>query len=354
MKPFQVLIVDDERPMRLLERSILETSDIPYAITEAKNGLEALEHIKRIEFDVVLLDKRMPVMDGDETCRRIRGELNRPLLPIIMVTATNAQEDLARSLDAGANDFIRKPYSPIELTARIGAAVRNKRLTDQLDSAEALLFTLARMVEAKDATTGSHCSRLAHVAVIFGRKLGLDEMELEALRKGGVLHDIGKLGIPDSILLKNGPLNEAEWAIMRQHTTIGAHLCEGLSTMKLVVPIIQCHHERWDGSGYPGKLSGEDIPYLARIFQIVDIYDALSFARPYKKAFGRDEVIQTFEQEIAGGWRDPALTYEFLQLLAESPEILALPEQPPTTRDELAFQAIAATGAINWGRNPQV
>ncbi len=353
MKPYHVLIVDDERSMRLLERSILETSDIPYIITEAENGLEALEHIKHHEFDIVLLDKRMPVMDGDETCRRIRHELNHPLLPIIMVTATYTQEDLAYSLAAGANDFIRKPYSPIELMARIGAAVRTKRLTDQLDSAEALLFTLARMVEAKDSTTGNHCSRLAHVAVIFGRKLELGKAELDALRKGGVLHDIGKLGIPDSILLKNGPLSEAEWDIMRQHTTIGAHLCDGLSTMKLVVPIIQCHHERWDGSGYPGKLSGKDIPFLARVFQIVDIYDALSFERPYKKALGRDEVIRIFEQEIAKGWRDPELTYEFLQLLAESPEMLVLPEHRLPMRDELTFKAIAATGAINWRPNPQ-
>jgi len=349
MQPYRILLVDDEAIQRQLERDILEDSGLDCDLDEAHDGSEALAKLQDASYDVVLLDKRMPVMDGDEVCRRVRQDLKKALLPLIMVTGTNSQEELSLSLAAGATDFIRKPYSPLELTARISAAVRTKRLTDQLDSAESLLFTLARMVEAKDKTTGDHCSRLSHMSVVFGRALGLGETALDALRKGGVLHDIGKLGIPDSILLKKGALTEAEWEVMRQHTEIGAHLCAGLATMREVVPIIQHHHERWDGSGYPAALRGEEIPLLARIFQIVDIYDALSSPRPYKEAYSLPRIIDLMQAETDKGWRDPHLMQAFIGILNTTPDILHLPEMRAHSRDELAFEAISATGALDWG-----
>lgn len=353
MQPYRILLVDDEPMQRRLERDILEAADIACEVEEARNGVEALELLRRSQFDAVLLDKRMPLMDGDELCRRVRGDLQQCLLPLIMVTGTNSEDDLAFSLQAGATDFIAKPYTPLELTARIRAAVRTKRLTDQLDSAESLLFTLARMVEAKDRTTGDHCSRLSHMAGVFSDALGLDHMQREALRRGGVLHDIGKLGIPDSILLKPGALNDDEWAIMRQHTSIGSHLCEGLATMRDVVPIIRHHHERWDGGGYPDGLRGEAIPLLARVFQIIDIYDALTSPRPYKRALEREEVVAILRDEAAQGWRDPLLMETFLAIVEQRPSDLLLPPQHPPTADELAFDAIMATGAIEWeGHKP--
>lgn len=313
----RVLIVDDEPLARALEREILQAPD--YAVSEAGNGEEALAALRAADFDVVLLDKRMPAMNGDEVCRRIRHEMGHSLLPIIMVTGDNSSDDLAMSLAAGATDFIKKPYSPLELVARVDAAVRYKRATDQLDNAESVLFALARMVEARDQETGDHCSRLAHNAVIFGQALGLPDDDLLALRRGGVLHDIGKLGIPDHILLKDGGLTEAEWATMRQHAAIGASLCSGLKSMRKTAPIIRHHHERWDGGGYPDCLAGEDIPLLARVFQLVDIFDALSHARPYKQALTRNEVTRIMREEAERGWRDPALTARFLELLRERP-----------------------------------
>ena len=283
---YRVLIVDDEESHRKLEKAILKMPE--FEVTEAQNGNEALSFIRKQEFDAILLDKRMPGINGDDVCHRIRHDFDMPLLPVIMVTGTTANEELEKSLLEGANDFIRKPYAPMELVARVRSAANHKRITDQLDSMESILFALARMVEAKDKNTGDHCSRLEHMAAVFGKELGLSSQELLALRRGGVLHDIGKLGIPDNILLKKGPLTDEEWQIMRQHAAIGSRLCSGLKSMKLTVPIIRHHHERWDGGGYPDGLKGEDIPFLARVFQVIDIYDALASVRPYKKARSED------------------------------------------------------------------
>lgn len=348
--PYHVLIVDDDPVHRALEREILDSSK--YIVSEASSGKEALDALRSRSFDVVLLDKRMPGMDGDEVCRCIRGELGLGMLPILMVTGNGDIDNLTLSLSAGASDFVRKPYPPGELLARLDAAVSYKRRTDQLDSAESMLFALARMVEAKDGNTGDHCSRLSRNGVVLGQALGLGADELMALRRGGVLHDIGKLGIPDSILLKPEQLTAAEWVIMRQHVDIGARLVEGLKSMSLTVPIIRHHHERWDGSGYPDGLRGEEIPLLARVFQMVDIYDALAHARPYKHAMERPQVIEVLEAEAARGWRDPELTALFLGIVKTRPEELNVPH---ASHDDLGlslFGEIRSTGALAWDHRP--
>lgn len=317
--PFKVLLVDDEPDQRALGRAILGSPR--YEVFEAADGLEALELVTTQNFDVMILDKRLPGIDGEEVCRRVREDMGILMLPIIMVTGSGGSTSVLTSgLKAGASDFIHKPYSVQEFQARVDAAIHRKRLTDQLESAESVMFALARMVEAKDGNTGDHCSRLAQYSVRFGEALGLSGDELLALRCGGVLHDIGKLGIPDQILLKPGSFTPQEWNVMKTHTVIGERLCADLKSFRLTVPIIRSHHERWDGTGYPDGLKGEEIPLLARIFQICDIYDALSFARPYKPAFAPAEVERIMREETARGWRDPGLMAIFLGLQVDEPD----------------------------------
>jgi putative two-component system response regulator len=308
----KILIVDDEAIHRRLEVEILGDD---YLVVEAENGEEAIELVKTNDFDVILLDRKMPGMSGDQVCHHIREVLGQKLVPIIMVTASNSSSELQQSLNLGATDFIRKPYDTTEFIARVESAIKHKKLTDNLDSAESVLFALARMVEARDEGTAKHCSRLSYYAKLYGTHIGLSDIQKDALDKACVLHDIGKLGIPDSILLKNGPLTEDEWKIMHQHTVIGAKLCSEINSLCDVLPIILHHHEKWDGSGYPESLEGEDIPLLARVFQLLDVFDALNSERPYKKKFSKDKIYRIISEEKSKGWRSPILTDNFLEFL---------------------------------------
>ncbi len=351
-EPYRVLIVDDMATNRILVRAALPQDH--YVSSEAADGEQALAILATEPFDVVLLDVNMPGIDGFETCRRIRANPNLRLLPVIMLTTQESPEDIETGLDAGANDYIIKPFEPRELIARLKGAAGHKRALDNLDNAESVLFALARMVEAKDVGTGNHCDRLAHTGVVFGEALGLTGEDLEALRRGGVLHDIGKLGIPDSILCKPGKLTAEEWVIMKQHTLIGAALCSPLKTMHNTVDIVLYHHEKWDGSGYPYGKAGQDIPLLARIFQIVDIYDALASDRPYKTAWPRDRIITTLQDEADKGFRDQELTAVFLDILKSRPEILALPTDSPQKLDSQIFEIVEQSGALEWNRGEWV
>lgn len=320
---YRILVADDETAQRAMVREILAAPQ--FHITEAQDGVEAWDALREFPFDAVLLDISMPGMNGDKVCRLVRDQLPGTRLPVIMVSGSGTRSELSNCLADGATDFIRKPYFPEELTARVEAAVSQKRLIDQLDNAESVLFTLARIVEAKDGNTGDHCARLSRNAMLFGEALGLSRDELLALRRGGVLHDIGKLGVPDSVLLKPGPLDNDEWDIMRQHTVIGADLIKGLHSMRLTMPIVRSHHERWDGAGYPDGLKGEATPLLARVFQIADIFDALLHARPYKPPMSLDEVLLQLRQEAGDGRCDPYLMAVFLDTVQDKPEAFAAP-----------------------------
>jgi putative two-component system response regulator len=300
-----VLIVDALDINRRLLRAMLKAG--PYKVLEAQRASEALKILAEETVDLIILDLMMPEMSGPEFCRTIKGNRKTQLVPILMITAVQGIENEITGIASGADEFLTRPLHPDVVRTRVRAMLRNKAAIDSLEEAETILFALAQAVEKRDKYTGDHCERLARYSVSLGSALGLQRWELQALHRGGFLHDIGKVCIPDSILFKKGPLTEEEWVVMRAHTVKGVEICRPMKTLAPVLPIIRNHHERWDGSGYPDGLKGEEIPLLARILQISDIYDALTTARPYKPALSRQEALQILDEEASRGWRDREL-----------------------------------------------
>jgi len=342
---YRVLVVGKNSADRNLYKTLIEIHG--HIVSEAVNYPDLMALLKKIDFDVVLMEQDLPGINWETVFEHIHVTLDLSHLPILLVTKEHPNNDLIDRLKPGLYDFIHKSYVITELILRIELAARKKRESDNLENVESVLFALARMVEAKDECTGDHCSRLEHMANVFGQAVGLDSNELTALYRGAVLHDIGKLAIPDNILLKEGPLTDEEWVIMRQHPCIGTQLCSGLKSMRSTLPIISHHHERWDGSGYPLGLKGEQIPYLVRVFQCLDIYDALSSKRPYKKAFSNDEIINIMNEEVAKGWRDPELVKKFIDILRKRPDDLLLPEDKIMDEGSLIYQNLLASGFLN-------
>ena len=297
-----VLVVDDGEINRALVEAFL--SDLDCRLRSAEDGPSALAAIDRETPDLVLLDVQMPGMDGYEVCRRIKAGPRGRLLPVVMLTALDNSNDRVLALEAGADDFMSKPVDRIELVARVRSALRLKAVYDTLDSAEQVIFSLAAAVEAKDKYTEKHTHRVAETARHVGMTLGLPERALDALYRGGIIHDIGKIGVPDAILLKPGPLAGDEIRIMRAHTTIGESIVRPLRSGANLLPIIRNHHERFDGNGYPDGLAGRAIPRLARIVAVCDSYDALVTDRPYRKARSVDEAIATLADGAGKQW-DP-------------------------------------------------
>ena len=297
-----VLVVDDGEINRALLEAFL--SDLDCRLRSAEDGPSALAAIDRVTPDLVLLDVQMPGMDGYEVCRRIKAGPRGRLLPVVMLTALDNSNDRVLALEAGADDFMSKPVDRVELVARVRSALRLKAVYDTLDSAEQVIFSLAAAVEAKDKYTEKHTHRVAETARHVGMKLGLPERALDALYRGGIIHDIGKIGVPDAILLKPGPLAGDEIRIMRAHTTIGESIVRPLRSGANLLPIIRNHHERFDGNGYPDGLAGRAIPRLARIVAVCDSYDALVTDRPYRKARSVDEAIATLADGAGKQW-DP-------------------------------------------------
>jgi putative two-component system response regulator len=310
--PAVILIVDDiEANARLLERLLAHEG---HRVLFARDGQEALERVRTDHPDLVLMDVVMPALDGFETCRRLKADPATRLVPVVLITALQSRRDRVRGLEVGADDFLSRPVNTAELTARVRSLLRIKRFTDELDSAESVILSLALTIEARDHSTEGHCQRLAHYAVALGREIGLAEEDLSALFKGGFLHDVGKVGIPDAILLKPEPLTPDEVAIMRQHPIIGDRLCGELRSLRRVRPIVRHHHERLDGSGYPDGLKGADIPLLAQIMSVVDVFDALASPRPYKAAYSVEHAFAELAAEADRGWRNPEMVAAFMSI----------------------------------------
>ena len=310
-----VLAVDDDPGA--LEALAEALSTLQFRVWGATDGGSALALAQRHQPDVILLDVMMPGMDGYELCALLKQDPETRLIPVVFLTGHGTREARLHGLEAGATDFLSKPCDLVELEVRVRNLVEFRRLTLELDSAEQMVFSIARTVEARDPDTSDHCERLAQLGVRLGRRLGLGEEDLTALRRGGYLHDLGKVGIPDSVLLKPGPLDAGEWDTMKRHVEIGVEICSPLRSLRPVLPLIRHHHERFDGSGYPDGLAGGDIPLLARVFQVVDVYDALTNDRCYRKALDRMTALSVMVDETNHGFWDPE-AFEAFVIMVES------------------------------------
>ena len=268
--------------------------------------------------DLVILFRDMRGMDVFECCRTIKAARRNELTPVMIVSGGSSVADEIAGIQAGADEYLTTPLHPEVFRARIRALLRHKVATDRLEESETILFALAQAVEKRDHTTGGHCQRLASFSVAFGMRLGLSQVQLLALHRGGFLHDIGKIAIPDSILFKPGKLTPEEWTVMKTHSIRGEEVCKPLRSLAHVLPIVRNHHERWDGGGYPDGLRGAKIPLLARVLQLTDVYDALTTVRPYKPAYTSQAALETMVAEANMGWRDPELTSLFTQLPFET------------------------------------
>ncbi len=310
----RVLVVDDEVACAelLVELFTLEGFDVHVA----GDGESALATIQRVSPDVVLLDIGLPGVDGIEVCRAIKQNVLTRLTPVVLVTAS-AREFRLAGIDAGADDFVSKPFDADELKARVKSLTRLKRHTDDLESAESIIVSLALTVEARDPYTDGHCERLAKYAVALGKTLALSSGELAALSRGGYLHDVGKIGIPDSVLLKPGRLTPSEYSLIKSHSVIGERLLGNLRSLAPVRPIVRHHHERLDGTGYPDGLRGDAIPLLAQVVATVDVFDALTTTRPYRRALSYEEAMKELRRSVEVG----LLNGRLVEALAETPAI---------------------------------
>ena len=281
-----VVIAEDDAATRALLRVVLERAG--YVVRIVDNGSDALAEITRDPPDVALLDIGMPQMDGMEVTRRLRNDPATALLPIILVTGRGRLEDKVAGLNAGASDFITKPFEPAELLARVAS---NRRLSTatRLENTRDVLVALASAIDAEDPVTEHHGDRVAQLAASVAALAGLGGEAIEAIRYGAVLHDVGKIGIAEAVLNEPGELTGEERTEMQRHPLIGAGILRHLRLGALIGPIVRGHHEWWDGSGYPDHLAGEAIPVGARIVSVVDAYDAMTHARPYRLALSPDE-----------------------------------------------------------------
>lgn len=321
-----VLIVDDEYAGRQTLESVLEGEG--YTIEMAENGFQAIEKAKKLLPDVILLDVMMPGMTGFEVCQRIRNDPQLAEIPIIILTALDDRESMLSGLKAGADDFISKPFDRFELRARVLGITRLNRYhklvqeRTKLQEAHAQLLTAyeatiegwSHAMDLRDRETEGHSQRVAELTVKLGEAHGLDKEELIHIRRGALLHDMGKIGIPDAILHKPDKLTAEEWEIMRKHPQLAYDMLYPIEYLRPALDIPYCHHEKWDGSGYPRRLKQDEIPLAARLFAVVDVWDALTSNRPYRPAWNKEDALE-YIREQSGKHFDPQVVELFFKVI---------------------------------------
>ncbi len=310
--PRLVVVDADPALRRQMMRALVADG---YVATMAASVDTGIEQIFREPTDLVILSAAVGGLSGIDICRRIKSDPATRLIPVILLTTATSRDERIKGFRAGADDCMPKPVNLDELRARVAALLRMKQYTDGLDSAQSVMLSLAITLEGRDPYTGGHCQRVARYATELGEALTLNAPDLDAVHRGAFLHDIGKIAIPDSILLKNGPLTGSERAVVEQHPVVGDQLCRELRSLQDVRQVVRSHHERWDGSGYPDGLAGDEIPVTAQVVSIADAYDALTTERPYRPALAHDVAMDILRRDAACGWRRPDIVEAFAQSL---------------------------------------
>jgi len=314
-RPPRILVVDDQPSIAGLMSQLLTMRG--YDVITASDAEQAEAEIRKQLPDLILSDVMMPGKSGYEFCAALKENPDTRLIPFVLITGLSDSTDKVRGIEAGADDFLNKPVLAEELIARVKSLLRLKEFTDELETADSVLCTLGLIVEGRDPYTEGHCERLSVRAADLGRHLGMDGDSLLALKRGGYLHDLGKIAVPDDILKKGSDLTPAEWEVMKLHPITGENICKPLHSLRLVLPIIRHHHEHSDGSGYPDGLARGEIPVLPRILQVVDVYDALRTARSYKAPLTHEQAAQTMREEAARGLWDAELVAEYFSMLEQ-------------------------------------
>lgn len=307
------LIVDDLVPNLEAFKEIF--IDAGFKVYSAQNAVSAIRIFKTNRIDIAVVDVFMPDMDGYELCNRIKKLSGRHFFPVILVTAFNDRESKIKGLECGADDFLIKPFDSIELITKTRSLIKLRRLYDDLEHSENIIFTLAVAMESREPYTKGHSKRVGNIAKSFASYLGFGENEQEQLRKSGILHDIGKIGVDRNVLCKKGRLNPDELKELRRHTIVGEEICKPLVSMREALPSIRSHHERWDGRGFPDGKSGESIPLYSRMLSIVDSFDAMVSERPYREKMSIHDSLDVFEVERDHGQWDPYLVEQFICMI---------------------------------------
>ena len=321
-----ILVVDDEPAGRDTIEAILEGQN--YTLIMASNGPQALELIRENQPDVMLLDVMMPGMSGFEVCRRIRSDEKLAEIPIIILTALDDRKSLITALEAGADDFITKPVDRYELSARLAGIMRlnryrklvdeRKKLEDAhkqlLAAYESTIEGWSRAMDLRDEETEGHTKRVTAITIQMAEAYGLTSEQIVHLRRGALLHDIGKLGVPDAILHKQGKLTDEEFVEMRKHPKMAFEMLYSIEYLQPAINIPYCHHEKWDGTGYPRGLKGEEIPIEARMFAVADVWDALISDRPYRPAWDKEKALAHIREE-SGKHFDPQMVELFFKVI---------------------------------------
>ena len=309
-----VLVAEDDPEIAALLQQLLQSEG--YRVDQACDGRQALALAAQRAPDLVLSDLDMPHVDGFELCRRLKSDPATRLTPVLIITGKDAQTARLRAWELGADDFLTKPFQTIEVLARCRSLLRVKSLVDELDSAQVVVLALARAIEAKSAYTQGHAERVTSFALQLAERAGLEPADRELLRLGAVLHDVGKIGVPDALLNKPDRLTAGELTLVQRHPLEGVRIVEPLRSLRSVLPLIRWHHERMDGQGYPDGLFGGSLPLAGRILAVADVFDALASPRPYRTALPQAQCLEIMRASAAGGGLDPELVQLFVEIVS--------------------------------------